>query len=229
MRQIKVKSISQQIEITGNEAKHLIYSLRSKFGEKIAVIDPFGKRALMELVNFTKDKVIAQMIKILPSRQEETITLAVAIPKRGLDEIIRQATEIGILAFQPLITNRSIVKPSESKQERWKRIAGEAAQQSGATEPIIKPVITLEEFINQVTNQTIIFCNENEHQRKLSNIELTDDLTIVIGCEGGFSEHEIKLMENVGAISVTLGENILRVDTAAILALSMIKFKQENL
>ena len=222
MRQIKVKSIFQQVEITGDEAKHLIYSLRSKSGEKITVVDPSGQRALVELIDFTKDKVIAQLIEILPPRQQENITLAVAIPKRGLDDIIRQATEIGVSSIQPLITTRTIAKPSSAKQERWQRIAKEAAEQSGAIEPTIKPLTTLNEYVKQLSGQVII-CNETEDRRKISEITLSDEITIIIGCEGGFSENEIKLLEDIGVISVTLGYNILRVDTAAIVALAIIK------
>ena len=223
MRQLKVKSISQQIEITGDEAKHLIYSLRSKTGEKIIVTDDTGNRAIMELVNFTKDKVFGQLIENLPLRRQERITLAVAIPKRGLDEIIRQATEIGVLAIQPLITERTISRPSLAKQERWQRIAKEAAEQSGAIEPKINNLIQLTEYINQIAGQ-IIICNETEEQRRIDDINLLEDVTIMIGSEGGFSAKELKILENAGAISVTLGENILRVDTAAIAALSIIKF-----
>ena len=223
MRQIKVKSISQQIEITGDEAKHLIYSLRSKSGEKITVIDGSGQRALIELTDFTKDKVIGQLIKILPIREQEIITLAVAMPKRGLDDIIRQATEIGVSSIQPLITERTIAKPSTAKQERWQRIAKEAAEQSGALEPTINPVVPLKEYLNQASGQ-IILCNETEDKVRISEINFSDRVTIVIGCEGGFSKGELNLLEEVGAISVTLGENILRVDTAAIVALSIIKF-----
>ena len=224
MRQIKVKTISQQFQIKGDEAKHLIYSLRSKVGEKISVIDEEGQRALVELKDFKKDEVIGQLIKILPLRVEESITLVVAVPKRGLDDIIRQATEVGVLAIQPLLTDRVVVKPSDSKQERWQRIAKEAAEQSGATEPIIKPLISLSEFINQIDGQ-LILCNETEKLNQISDLELAGDkVTILVGCEGGFSEKEFKLLEEAGAISITLGENILRVDTAAIVALSFVKF-----
>lgn len=222
MRQVKVKSISQQIEITGDEAKHLIYSLRSKAGERINVIDEDGQRALIELVSFSKDKVTGKLIKLLSQKMKESINLAVSIPKHGLDNIIRQATEIGVYAIQPIITERTISRPSISKQERWQRIAKEAAEQSGALEPVVKPIIPLKELIAQ-TNGQIIFCNETENQRKISEVELNDELTIIIGCEGGFSESEIKFIEENGAISVTLGNNILKVDTAAIFALSAIK------
>ncbi len=209
MRQIKVKSISQQIEITGDAAKHLIYSLRSRVGERINVVDEDGQRAIIELVNFSKDKVTGQLIKELSPNQRESITLAVSVPKRGFDNIIRQATEIGVLAIQPLITERTVLQPSISKQERWQRIAKEAAEQSGAFEP---------------TAGQIIFCNETENQRKISEVELSKDaLTIIIGCEGGFSESEINFIKATDSVSVTLGSNILKVDTAAIFALSAIK------
>ena len=228
MRQIKVEAITPQIEITGEQAKHLIYSLRSKSGEQIAAVDEGDQRALIELVDFTKDKVIAKLIKVLPPRTREEITLAVAVPKRGLDEIIRQATEIGIYEIQPLLTERTVSKPSTSKQERWQRIAKEAAEQSGAFEPLVKPLVPLKDFLSQVNGQ-IIFCNENEENQRINDVkQLSEGLTIVVGCEGGFSDNEIKIFESSGAISITLGENILRVDTAAIMALSIVKFMRRD-
>ena len=223
MRQIKVSTISQQIEITGDNAKHLIYSLRSKPGEHIIVIDEIGQRAVIELVNFTKEKVFGNLIKHLPPKQQEKITLAVSMPKRGLDEIIRQATEIGVSTIQPLITERTIARPSAAKQERWQRIAKEAAEQSGAFEPTINPLMQLTKYVSQLRGQVII-CNETEEQKRISDINLSNEVTIIIGSEGGFTENEIKMLENLGAISITLGENILRVDTAAIVTLSIIKF-----
>ena len=223
MRQIKIKMISQQIEINGDEAKHLIYSLRSKVGEKISVVDENNQRALIELVDFSKDKIIGRLIEYLPQKKSDSITLAVAIPKRGLDEIVRQATEIGVLAIQPLLTDRTVAKPSTAKQERWQRIAKEAAEQSGAFEPTIKNLISLNEFLNQSKGQ-LILCSEIEQEIFLNKINLAEEVTILIGCEGGFSEREFEMLKNSGALSISLGENILRVDTAAIVALSTVKF-----
>ena len=222
MRQIKINSISQQIEISGDDAKHLIYSLRSKVGEKISVIDKNNQRALMELSNFTKDKVTARLIEYLPMRKENFIHLAISIPKKNFDNIIRQVTEIGVATIQPLITERTVARPSISRQERWQKISSEASQQSGALEPIIKPILTLDEFLNQVSGQ-IIFCNECESNRKIFDVELNDELTLIIGCEGGFAEDEAEKIKSIGAISVTLGEIIFKVDTATIFSLATIK------
>ena len=222
MRQIKIESISEKIEIDGEQAKHLIYSLRSKVGEKISVIDKNNQRALFELSDFTKEKVFARLIKFLPPLKKNSIHLAISIPKKNFDEIIRQATEIGVSTIQPLITERTVARPSDSKQERWQRIAKEAAEQSGALEPIIKSILPLNEFLNQVDGQ-IIFCNECEKQKELIDVELSDELTLIIGCEGGFSEDEAESIKNVGALSVTLGEIIFKVDTAAIFSLATLK------
>ena len=228
MRQIKINKIAEQIEITGEQAKHLIYSLRSKVGERITVIDESGQRALVELVDFSKDKVTGIFLKNIPIHTQEDITLAVAVPKKGLDEIIRQATEIGVFAIQPLLTERTVANPSTSKQERWQRIAKEAAEQSGATEPIIKPLMTLKDFLNQVEG-AVILCNETEQKQQIYDIKLTKGaVTIIIGCEGGFSQNEFKILEEFGALSITLGENILKVDTAAIVALSIVKFVRRD-
>ena len=223
MRQIKVQTISEFVDIIGDDAKHLIYSLRSKIGEKLAVIDESGQRALIELISFNKNSVKGRMIKRLPPLNIEIITLAVSIPKSGLDTIVRQATEIGVSAIQPLITERTISRPSAAKAERWQRIVKEAAQQSGAFEPQILPINSFEDWIKKISDSQIIFCNESENQKLITEIELTDKTVILIGSEGGFSNNELKTLKDIGAISVSLGKNILRVDTAAISALSIVK------
>lgn len=222
MRHIKIQNISDSIHIFGDDAKHLIYSLRSKVGEHIAVIDINNNRALFELTNFTKDSVDAKFIKSLPPRSLNPIHLAISIPKQNFDNIIRQATEIGVADIQPLISQRTVANPSQAKFSRWQRIASEAAQQSGSIQPIIKPILSLNEFLNHVDGQ-IIFCNESESQNLISNVNLNDELTLLIGCEGGFSQDEADSIKSKGAISVSLGETIFKVDTAVIFSLASIK------
>ena len=223
MRQIKVKSINEIVEITGEDAKHLIYSLRSKTGERLTVIDEANQRALVELIKFSKEKVTAQLIEKLPQQQSELITLAVSIPKNNFDTIIRQATEIGVAAIQPLITERTILKPSAAKCERWQRIAKEAAQQSGAIEPTIMQIKNFTDWLKEKSDEQLIVCSEAENKKNITDIKITNKTTIVIGCEGGFTSEEFKQLNESGAISVSLGSNILRVDTAAITALAIIK------
>ena len=77
--------------------------------------------------------------------------------------------------------------------------------------------------IKKISDSQIIFCNESENQKLITEIELTDKTVILIGSEGGFSNNELKTLKDRGAISVSLGKNILRVDTAAISALSIVK------
>ena len=79
------------------------------------------------------------------------------------------------------------------------------------------------DWIKKISDSQIIFCNESENQKLITEIELTDKTVILIGSEGGFSNNELKTLKDIGAISVSLGKNILRVDTAAISALSIVK------
>ena len=226
MRQIKIKLITPTIEIDGNEARHLIYSQRAKIGERLTVLDETGQRGLFELDTFSKTKVTARFVEYLPINSPEVVTLAVAIPKRGLDGIVRQATEIGVKKIQPLVTDRTIVKPADSKLERWRRIAKEATEQSGASEPIIAEPLSLTAALELEVGSQIILCDEREKSRKLIDVvsdNLNEGLLLIIGGEGGFSEAEYELLDKYGAINVTLDNNILRVDTAAIMALSICK------
>ncbi|MBR1396375.1 MAG: 16S rRNA (uracil(1498)-N(3))-methyltransferase [Selenomonadaceae bacterium] len=226
MRQIKIKMITPTIEIDGDAARHLIYSQRARVGEQLTVLDETGQRALFELDTFSKLKVIARFIEYLPAKSPEVVTLAVAIPKRGLDGVVRQATEIGVKKIQPLITERTIIKPADSKVERWRRIAKEAAEQSGAFEPIIIEPLSLAAALEHGVGSQIILCDEREKSKRLIDVvsnNLNKDILLIVGSEGGFSKAEYEALDKCGAVNVTLADNILRVDTAAIMALSICK------
>jgi len=167
------------------------------------------------------------------SRALPRITLYQCLPKgRKLDLIIRQATEVGVARIVPVESAHSIPRyageESQAKTARWKRIVREALQQSGnIVVPEVSGPITLETLPEDWGARGIgLFF----HERPLANTTLHEylfsdatDVALVIGPEGGLSPEEVETLHRAGFGGIYLGENVLRVETAALFAVAAVR------
>ena len=132
-------AISENVTITGKEARHLAYSLRAKKGDQIVAVDNLGSTAVIELVDFDKETVRAKCVSEIEKVEsvealKKHITLAECLPKQNkFDFVVEKATELGVDRIEPLISDRTIARPgnfrAKSKLERWARVAKETAEQ----------------------------------------------------------------------------------------------------
>lgn len=236
MRRLFYKGILNDIiTIKGEDAHHLKNVTRAKLGDKITVVDDQNSAAQMEIVDFKEDKVILKLIERIPliGKSSVNVTAGVAILKGEKTEfVIQKLTELGVNAIAPLITERVIVKLDEKKRaqklKRWEKVALEAAKQSGGLPPKIFPIMTLAEFL-KIAPKNLIFFYENEEEISIKDAELTDEVSFVIGPEGGFSPNEAASIINAGGAPITLGKRILRADTAAIVGLTLIMSEKGEL
>jgi len=158
------------------------------------------------------------------------VTLLVALPKQGVDEIVRCCTEIGVTTLVPVLSERTLPQPSTKKITRWQRIAQEAAEQSErAIVPTIRSPISLAEALTHdaSSQQHRYFCTSRHDVPLLSDIlpqQLThqDSLVIATGCEGGWTEEEIQQAQQANFQLVSLGRRILRAVTAPITVMSLV-------
>lgn len=241
MKRIFVRDLSgSELTISGGDANHLARSLRAKRGDKITAVDGFGNCAVIELVDFDKEKITARRLGELQRVDtEKKLILADCLPKQNrFNTIIEKATELGVDKIQPLISERTIARPGgmheNSKLERWNRIAKEAAEQCARdTIPEIGNICTLDEWLKKISpldNTLLLFCWESERTatvRKVLNDYVKaggEKIIVLIGPEGGFSEREVTDIKFAGGVSVTLGKRILKTDTAAISVLAMINY-----
>ena len=244
MKRIFVEDLSgEEITIIGADANHLARSLRAKRGDKLVAVDAKGNFAQIELTNFDKDTITARRVgeirKITPERE---IILADCLPKQNrFDAIIEKATELGVDRIDPLISDRTIARPSglreKNKLERWKRIAKEAAEQCARdTIPEISNISDLSNWLNDISpldkETLLLFCWEKEIETTVREILKKyvssggeKKIIVLIGPEGGFSEREVREIKSAGGISVTLGKRVLKTDTAAISVLAMINYE----
>ncbi|MBI5196586.1 MAG: 16S rRNA (uracil(1498)-N(3))-methyltransferase [Nitrospirae bacterium] len=238
---------SNQIKITGEQARYLSLVLRVTPGETITILDGAGRRYTCRIIQVHKKEVLAEKIKeeLYSAESPISITLAQGLPKgEKMDLIIQKSTELGVKKIIPLITEHAEVRET-GKLERWRKIALSAAQQSGREKiPEIESPVSLNEFLgkhetviaspdisgrsNLKNSFGIIFSETEKNQtlkKVLKNFKDCTDIAILIGPEGGFSHEEVTLAINSGVIPASLGPRILRTETAAITAMSILQYE----
>lgn len=224
--------------ISGDDAKHLSKVLRAKIGEKITVSDKAGFDYECEIKEIGENIVL----NILSKTENETepsikVHLFQALPKSDkMEFIIQKAVELGVTEITPVLTERCVSRPDESKIKkktiRWNAVAEAAAKQSGrGIIPVVHEMQNFGEALKSAKEYEIpVIFYENGGERINEIIPKTaKTVSIFIGSEGGFSEDEIKKAESMGLKTATLGKRILRCETAPIASLSIIMNITENM
>ncbi len=207
------------------EAKHFRVRRIGK-NETFGVIYE-GKIYLCRALKIEKKEILCEIIDELSVKiPEKKITLyqCVTVELKTVDFIIRQATELGLHRFVPVISERSFRKKEAivKRKEKWKRIVREAMKQSGRAHPVIIEEPVYLEDINPVHEENILLDNFTDGMR-VRDINLSSkDFGVVVGPEGGFSKREGKLLREKGFKSVLLEPYTLRTETASISILSIL-------
>jgi len=226
----------QTVTITGLLLDHLHASLRVRTGERIWVGDERRRRALIEVTHVDRrtlrGTVIEQRAGPAPSTPRILIGQAILKGER-MDWAIQKTTELGVAAIVPLVSEHTVVRPKQdrigSQQERWQRIAIEAAQQSERWDvPAIGAPCTAMEFFSMPVSAALkLILSERETRQRLSAIPLpsspTQTIALAIGPEGGWRDEELAQADANGFFPVTLGARILRAETAALAAVSILQ------
>lgn len=229
------------VSITGELLKHLRDSLRIKNGEMIYCVDEEGNKYAVRAAYTGQDLFVGEIIETTSKRKESAISihLVQAVPKGPkLDFIIQKATELGITAITPVISDRAIVRIEkdrvEDKLRRWKKIALEAAQQSNRLDvPDISPPVSFHDYMASFKKGNLnLLLYEGEKKRGIKkalrgieSINGVKTIILLIGPEGGFSHKEVETAVKSGFTTVSLGEFILRTETAPIAALSILQYE----
>ncbi|MBN2306807.1 16S rRNA (uracil(1498)-N(3))-methyltransferase [Candidatus Peregrinibacteria bacterium] len=186
------------------------------------------KEWLVQIEDINKRHLTVRRIKEIENQAEPKLKVSLyqAIPKKTalFELIVQKATEIGVHEIFPLITERT-EKRRISKHQRLELIALEATEQCGRMNiPEIRHPVNYDAIIGKLSNGFIAY--EYEGTRHLSNYEkelaAAKEIQVIIGPEGGLSEGELELAKESGIRPFTFGPRILRTETAAIAALSLI-------
>ena len=214
-----------------NEQSHYIKNvMRLKPGDTISLFNATNGEWDVKIINYNKENAEFKVEKLTKIKKLETdLWLAFSpIKKNPLNMMIQKATELGIQKFIPILSERTIVK--EINIERLKKIIIEASEQSNRISiPEIKNLEPLKFFLSKFPNDGIlIFCDINCKVSDLKNIlskKKRGPVCILVGPEGDFSEKERELIIKKKEIfSLSLASNILRAETAAIAAVTIVNY-----
>ena len=219
----------QQIELTQQQQHYLSRVLRLRRCDRFIAINGQGQSWLAML-----EGSIAQIIQPITVQTELPVSVAlmVALPKNGFDQIVHQATELGVTSLIPVIGDRTLLHPSPQKLERWRKIAIEAAEQSErlVVPEILDPVPFSQALSSEKNYRYICEGRANfphlltclQDKVKIANNSLQTTIVIATGPEGGWTPAEVESAGTAGFQPVSLGKRILRAVTAPIVALSLV-------
>lgn len=232
--------MAENVTITGSDVNHIRNVLRMKCGDKVRISDNCGSDYLCEIIEITSELVKLHISEPCDNTELPVkITLFQGLPKSDkMELIIQKAVELGVNEIIPVAMKNCVVKLDEkkakAKQSRWQAIAESAAKQSKRSViPKIGEVMTFFQAVQCAeTMEVKLVPYENErgmaHTREsLGSIEKGMQIAVFIGPEGGFDASEIAMVkENMTLIS--LGNRILRTETAGLAVLSMLIFAIED-
>ncbi len=246
------------LRIEGREAHHAVHVLRVKRGEPVVVLDGVGHEFVCEVAEVAREAVtlrVAQKHSTPPLPCQ--ITLLQALPKgKIIESIIQKSVELGAHRIVPLLTERVVTqldgKDATHKREKWQLIAIEAIKQCGAAWlPKIETPTTIAEVISQkpatgsksAPNSSpsafdLSLVGSLQADRRHPRVcfqefqarhgRLPSGVAVWIGPEGDFTPGELKIIQASGALPISLGRLVLRVETAAIYCLSMLNYELQS-
>jgi 16S rRNA (uracil1498-N3)-methyltransferase len=214
--------------LVGAHADHLVRVLRARIGESFDIATGQALRR-GRITSVNADRVEFDLGEVISAAPLAKITLVLAIFKFDrLEWAIEKCTELGVSRIVPVISRRTdahLAAASMKRVERWRRIARQAAEQSRrAAPPEIAAPIKLSDALNLPEALRVVLA-ESEEQTLLRDVlqahATAGGIALAVGPEGGWSEDELQLFQQAGWISASLGNTILRAETAAIAAIAV--------
>ena len=226
--------------VTGSDVNHIKNVLRMKESDEIKLSTGDGLLYTATISEFLPDRIVCRIIDCEGGKSElpAKIVLFQGLPKKDkMELIIQKAVELGVSEIVPVMMKRTIVKLEDNKKEqkkleRWRTISLTAAKQSGrAIVPEVSDFITFNEAVKRAKGleyNLIPYENEkgmDKARELIKEVKNKKSIGIFIGPEGGISEDELELALNVGAKPISLGNRILRTETAGLALVSVIAFE----
>lgn len=232
----KLKMKNGMVLLTGPNCKYILGVLRKTAGERIDVMDGKGYLYRCTINGIKGKELFLQVLDAVhhPEEKRTRVTLIVS-PIKGprMDWLVEKATELGVDRILPAIFKRTVVKfqdEESDKCERWKRIMVEASRQSGRFSiPEMAPPAPLRgvlPYIEHIENRWLL--HEKEKSTTVKDAvaaQKSGEVCVVIGPEGGVEEGEVNWLKEHGFTACTLGESILRAETAPLVILSIIYYE----
>ncbi|MGF1535841.1 MAG: 16S rRNA (uracil(1498)-N(3))-methyltransferase [Elainellaceae cyanobacterium] len=223
------------LHLDPEQRHYLCRVLRLRRGDRFIALDEQDSGWVAALNSETQAQVLGPHHQ--PTELPCQVTLQMAMPKTGMEDIIRQTTELGVYDIQPVTSDRVILKPSAHKLERWQRVAREAAEQSERQHwPRVYPAIPWRDALDPVVQRhqapaafrpVRYICTARRSETHLLQ-HLTDlgaipaAVVLAVGPEGGWTEGEVEAAMAADYQPASLGTRILRAVTAPVAAMTLI-------
>jgi 16S rRNA (uracil1498-N3)-methyltransferase len=224
--------------VTGKEFHHLCHVLRLSVGEQISLRDENGRNYRGIIASLSTTSAAISVLETTQTTTRVPLTLALGLLKgQKMDLVIEKVTELGVDQIIPFTSTFTVSQlPTERQQDRlsrWQRIAQSAAKQSGSNVPhILAPMTFSQVCAIHVPNTTSLLFYEREEQFTLKKFTHEHPsisiLRVIVGPEGGFAEEEITQARQHGIHVLGLGSQILRAETASIIAVALCRFLWEE-
>ena len=229
--QAGIYSPGQSFELSSEAGQHVGVVLRMQVGDKITLFCGDNREFIATISAVHKKKVSVTVLAEQEVNRESprAIHLAQAISKgERMEFVIQKAVELGVMSITPLITARSVVKLDEARLEKkmiqWQAIAIAACEQSGRNVvPVIKPALTLDNYLQHSKAPLKFVLHPMESKTWRDYDFKQEELCLLIGPEGGLSPEEFQQLLAAGFNPLCLGPRVLRTETAAIAALSVLQ------
>lgn len=227
--------------LKGREVRHARKSLRLKAGDRVILFTNDGQEFEAEVLRYhSKEdmelKVLEEVVRDVEMSKKIHVVLGLCRSK-NFELALQKCTELGVASFIPLQTDRSILKleDAERKLDRWNDIVLDATKQSTRTSPpeVMSPQ-TLESLISNfgLNELNTLFASVKEGVLNLhdaiENVSNENNIYILVGPEGGFSDREIEFAKSQTWNFVSLGKRVLRVETAAIFMSSVLAYELDE-
>lgn len=213
--------------------------LRLKRNEEVIIFDAEGNEYVSLVREITNKRMLLEIKnKRLLKVSKVKITVACAIPKKSkFDDIVDKLTQLGVERIIPMLTERVIVKWDKEKrmleQKRWEKITLCASQQSQrSTLPIIEPIKDIREVLFESAGFDLklipTLIGKRKSLKEIFAQFKPQNILVFIGPEGDFTWQEVALAKKAGCIPVSLGDLVLRVETAAVAVASFMRLYEDG-
>jgi len=210
--------------LSGTDAHHLAHVMRAEVGETVTLFDGTGCEYVARIQSIGKRAVELVVIERREVDRESAVklTLAVALPKGERQRVlVEKAVELGVRALVPLETERGVAQPTSSVLDRLRRAVIEASKQCGRN--VLMAIKSVEDWGNYCRRTDLPAKRWLAHPGGAPAHKQRGDLVVAIGPEGGFTDDEVAFAVSAGFVPVSLGGRVLRCETAALAALSVVQ------
>ena len=220
------------ITVGGEEHHHLARVLRARPGDVVTLFDGAGGEVRARVVHVGRsetelvgDAAGGSVAGARAASAETPLVLLTAVPRGGrMDFLVQKCCELGVSRIVPVISDRSVARPEPGRRARWEKIAREAARQCGRADvPAVAAPATLEAAlaVPELPERRLVLSPEAGARPLRALLPDRAPTALLVGPEGGLASAEVEAARAAGFVPVSLGPRILRVETAAIVAVAL--------